>query len=476
MKGVSTWWWVVIAVACLLWLPFLLSKGMFVDGVYNAILAKNLAKGIGTFWTPTVNYLDTPVSWGCAPFSVFSLSIFYQLFGEHYILERVYSLICALIQLGLIAFVWKSCFSKNEASAVYSWLPVLLWLISPLTSWCYSNNLMENTMAIFTTASILTMLLYTRKETIAYPIAGSLLVFLAVLSKGPVGLFPLGAPLIFIFFLDQGNRWGWLRYFGIQLAGFILLFALTVSMEEPRIFLQHYMEVQLKPALSPTDGKLSYEIIGQLVIALSPMLILSAVSFGSRSSQPNLLGKSVFWMASSFLLIGLSASLPILLSVKQSKFYLLPSISMFSLGFALLLLPVVQQIITRISGNWKRKISLGVKAVSVVAVFISIALSLHNKGAYSRDKALLLDVDRIQSFTGSRTLLHAGWELNGEWHLFAYLNRLYDIRLVMPNAKNETGYYITRSGSQNGLPFNQYEKLYSGNKFDLYIQTNLLKQ
>ncbi|MBL0309187.1 MAG: glycosyltransferase family 39 protein [Bacteroidetes bacterium] len=472
MRNISVGWWLVIAISCLYWLPFLLAKGMFLDGVCNALYAVNLAEGTASFWAPKSNYIGNPSAWGSAPLSIYILSVLYKCFGNYFFIEKIYSLICGFIQMALIAWAWKLCFDKNDERGKYGWFPCLLWLASPLTGWCYSNNLMENSMSIFTTSSIVVWLLYLRNQQIQYAVAGGILIFLALLSKGPVGLFPLAAPLVFMLMNKNIIRQRFFYFTFVQAFVFFLVFVVVFSMEAPQTFLHQYLDVQLRPALNHQNGGISFEIILQLLLALLPIFgaVIIVVLYTAIKKDDSLLSRNdKNLIGLSFLLIGLTASIPIMMSTKQSKFYLLPSLSIFSLGFSLLLLPALKKSMDLFDRYPLRyKILSATKFLSASIIILCIVLCINNRGIYSRDKALLNDLAEMQTLTGDGAILRGPWELNSEWHLFSYLSRLYKIKICMPDSEIETNYYITYSGKSDKVPSQDFIKIYSGNKFDLY--------
>ena len=96
----------------------------------------------------------------------------------------------------VIAGIWR-----RLLSAPLDWLAVLFWLTPSIVSWGAVNNMLENTQALLTTTAVLLMLDATRASTAAATAIGSTVagvaVVAAVLTKGPAGLFPLVAPLVF---------------------------------------------------------------------------------------------------------------------------------------------------------------------------------------------------------------------------------------------------------------------------------------
>jgi 4-amino-4-deoxy-L-arabinose transferase-like glycosyltransferase len=483
VKKITLPYWIIAALVCTLWLPWLLAKGMFMDGVYDALFAHNLAQGISTFWAPQTVYYSQPAYWDNPPLSMYLLSVWYKIFGDHYQVERIYSLASALVQIVLLMLLWRIHFSEKEEKES-TWLPVLLFLISPLTGWCYSNNMMENTMSIFTTSSVVMFLLYLRSEKnlVQYSAIGGALIFLGCLTKGPVALFPLTAPF---FFLWSEKNLGWKKsftYMLVQAIVFVSVFAFVFSMDAPKNFLHHYLEVQLLPVLRH-EMKTSdphYTIFFELLLMLLPLLILAMGSVfrprwcyhqrveGGQNVVADNTGNSKKRTALAFILIGLSASIPIALSAKQHKYYLLPSLPMFAIGFACLILPSIRVLNEKLNIVWNKTVDSISKSACALIIVVCLFLCFKNRNGYVRDEKLLTDLEKIQPLIKSERVIRADWSLYGEWSLRGYLNRMYDKKICMPDEMVITNFYMTQSNKWGDkLPENS-EKIFSGEIFDLY--------
>ena len=107
----------------------LFSHGMFLDGIYYAMVARNLAEGYGDFWNPLLT--DTLGSnFHEHPPLVFGIqSLFFKLFGDYHWVERLYSLLCFIGGGWLTVIIWKKVGTKNIKP--YYWVPLLLWITVP---------------------------------------------------------------------------------------------------------------------------------------------------------------------------------------------------------------------------------------------------------------------------------------------------------------------------------------------------------
>lgn len=441
------------------------AKGMFMDGIYDALLAHNLATGISSFWAPQTIYYTQPAYWDNPPLAMYFLSVWYDVLGDYYFVERIYSFSCAICQLLLIAVAWRTVFQKQNDIRRLFWLPCLLFLISPLTPWCYANNLLENTMTLFTTLSVIMFFVYwqTRKNLFLYASLGGILIFLACITKGPVGLFPLATPVFFIRIVDKKEFNNILAYTVFQVFVFALAFTLAFSMDAPSVFLKNYLEVQLLPVLKHQSAASNphYQIFIDLSLAALPWLAILSVAFVFKPLKSV---KNKRQLSVVFILIAISASFPIALSAKQHKYYLLPSLVFYTLSLAVLLIPLAELVLSKISALAEKV----VQGLSAAAILIAIAWCFVNTGSYSRDKELLTDIESIQPWVKNEKVIRADWSLFDAWAMRAYLNRLYDQKLCMPDEAAPAGFYMTELNSWGDkLPENS-QKVYAGKTFDLY--------
>ena len=300
-------WPFIAGLIFLIWVPHLLCLGMFMDGVYDALLAENLYKGISTFWAPQTIYYSQPAYWDNPPLAIWTLAICYKIFGDSYVVERVYSFACAILQVGLIAILWRTIFNTDEKIKKYTWLPCLLWLMSSLIGWCYSNNMLENTMSLFTTAAIILSVWFVKyqKQIIPASILIGALLLLAFITKGPVALFPLALPVLMIGYQPGFKTKQAILFTVFQVVFFGICFAILFSFPEPKNFLQHYYEWQVKKALTHTgtDVYQPGQIFIDLFLATILFMALALLRFLMRKFLSD--GKSFHFIAIRMLLLGL---------------------------------------------------------------------------------------------------------------------------------------------------------------------------
>ena len=167
---------------------------MFLDGLNYAAVARNLAEGLGTFWTPY--YTDTlyPQFREQPPLGFALQAGAFYVLGDHLFVERAYSLLTGAVTAFLIALIWR----RTIGAARLDWLPVAFWLLPSTVTWAMVNNMLENTQAALTTAAVFAFVRAWQSEQRAslWAAGSAVCILAAVLTKGPVGFFPLAAPLI----------------------------------------------------------------------------------------------------------------------------------------------------------------------------------------------------------------------------------------------------------------------------------------
>src|SRR5262245_75977 len=125
---------------------------MFVDGVTYASIARNLAEGKGTFWTPFYTETLYPQFHQHPALGLWLQSLWFRAFGDHWIVERAYSLSIAALTGLLIAAIWRSVAGEAGRKS-HDWLPVVFWILVPVVSWSIVGNMLETTVSLFTTAA-----------------------------------------------------------------------------------------------------------------------------------------------------------------------------------------------------------------------------------------------------------------------------------------------------------------------------------
>ncbi|MFK7775642.1 MAG: ArnT family glycosyltransferase, partial [Saprospiraceae bacterium] len=348
---VKHWFWraLILGFFLIFFMSEILEESMFIDGVWYAVISRNLAEGNGSYWFPQFsqtifsNFHEHP------GFVFWIQSYFFKILGDSFWTERIFSGIQYLLNLMLIILIWKKIFSKSNVHFQNYWfVPILFWQFNILTYLYQPANLLDGPLSIFCLAAIYFLIDEQQsKESIWKILLAGFFIALAVLSKGLVGLFPLAFYGCFklvlsnnIFIQDVVRK-----TFYLVTALIIFFVAIFVLFPEALNSINIYLDTQLFASLKG-DRRLYYYqsnrffIIGQLLIVLLPMLI---TYFGAiileRLFDTQVSAFKEKKLGFLFILIGLSASIPLIISPRQAMPYLIPALPYFSIGIGILIIP-----------------------------------------------------------------------------------------------------------------------------------------
>lgn len=443
--------------------PNLLSDGMFMDGLYYAAISNNLANGIGSFWDLFFTKTLHPHFHEHPPLAFGIQSVFFKLFGGNMLVERIYSFCTFIITGFIITRIWNRLVDVNYQKL--AWFPLLLWITVPLVTWSASNNMLENTMMIFTSLSVLFTLKSIENKRILNLVLSGIMLFLGVLTKGLVALFPLSL-LLWIFIINRTISFK--RFISdliISLSAIVIPFLLLfIFIPESYESLLEYFNVQIVRSITSIQTTESrFHILQMLFNELSPMIILVfLVWYLTRKNQ--FINQKLNW-AIIFLLLGLSGVIPIMISMKQRGFYILATFPIFSIALSLFILPRVNYLVEKI--NYKSKGYEVFKYVSYTLLLITIVSSSLQINKIGRDKEKLGDVYSIIEIVPEGSIISIDPNLQTDWSLHGYFQRYGNISLESKEPfKHE--YILVIKGDEKGLPTEYKKKGISLNLYALY--------
>ena len=402
----------VIGLFFILISPHFLSDGMFLDGLWYATLSKNLAEGFGSFWMPRLT--QTYNAWGQPPLAYLLESVFFH-FGKSLYVAKIYSVFTCLCTGVLMFLTWKEVGGKRENF----WMVLLLWIATPLVSWCAPENVLENTMVLFTLLSVLFYLRSLRKNHILNVVLDGIMLFLALLTKGFTGLYPLAFPVIHMLFVRKTTPPRALADTLIMLACVLLpVTALYLFSPEAKLFMQNYLSEQLLTSLKYIQTvNTRFDIVLQFFTqALLPLAIVGVVLLVAwmQKTLHNPFRDTNRRLTWALLALVLTGVLPIMISLKQRGFYIVTVFPLFALAAGIAIEPLLENIRT---SPVFTKIS---KGISVVVLMAAIALNIHFAGKAGRDENLLADIRLASSQVPEDTILSADKTLYTLWSMPAY--------------------------------------------------------
>lgn len=411
------------------------TDGMFFDGVFYAAIANNLANGIGTFWemqyttTLHASFHEQP------PLALFLQSLFFRVFGDSIYIERWYCFVLALLMLWMIIRTWKEVAGKENK---YNWLPALLWISIPLNIWTYQNNLIELTLGLLDLVAIFCILKGCRQNSLTWLLLGGLFTFLAFFSKGLQGLFPIIAPIVYwLAYRSHRFTTSCLQAF-IVTAVPVLLIGLLFMYPPAHQFFDSYIERRLGGTFNHLQDttKSHFYLLYKLVLELMAPIGLGLIFWIlSRKHvvdvRPEL--KAVLFFTG----IGLSASLPLMVTLEQRPFYLATSFPYFALAIGLLVLPYVEATMEKLKNKKFNILNYFLGGLIMVAI-ACVAFNAQNP---KRDHDMIADLGDIRKVIPERTTISIPPEMDTRWNIHAYFMRYANISL---DARSKHPYLLGR--------------------------------
>lgn len=432
-----------LAVFVIAILPSLVQDGMFIDGIQYAVVSKNLANGLGTFWFPHIsqnwNIMGSNVFLENPPLVYGIQSLFFRIFGDSLYTERIYCLFTALVSAYFIVRIWYLATGNNKELQKLGWLPVLIWVSMPVVFRSYQMNVQENTMGIFILASVYFVLIGLGRHRYGYlyVILAGVFIFLATLCKGVPGLFPLVA--VAMYWLSGGTIkiQKAIVFSLILLSVPVLLYVLLLLNENAYESFSFYYKARLLERIhhDPVVNSRFY-IVFRLLLDLLPGIVVTSLLAFIRRKKVSL---SKFMEEKTrmvfFLLMGLAGSLPLAATLVQREFYLAPSLPFFSLAFSLIVAIYLADVLKQFS---EKTSAFGLfRGFSVALLIGGIVYTGFQIGKTGRDQDILHDTYLFGEIMEEGSRIHLEAQFHPEdflkhWNLELYLARYFNISLGAP--------------------------------------------
>jgi 4-amino-4-deoxy-L-arabinose transferase-like glycosyltransferase len=397
----------------------LITDGMFMDGLWYAIISRNMAEGIGTFWLPFLTETTYPEFYEHPPLAFGIQSLFYFLFGDHILVERLYSFLTYVVSGVLIMKIW-TFFNKEKNTA---WIPIFFWVIIPKVSWGCSNNMLENTMMFFMLLSFLFYLYFNKKKNLVFILLSGLSLFLAGLTKGFVALYIWAIPFMMYLIL---NKLSFKKMFVdtvILVLSTTLPLGLLMYFHEPaNHMLSTYFQKQVVGSIEnvqtvTTRFAIILDFLNEIMIASVFTIILIIVTkrkFVKGQTKTNKL--FIF-----FLVIALCGVLPIMVSMKQRSFYILSVYPFWALAIGSLLKPWILHLSERITTS-KRSTRITKLSAMVFGIAAILVIGL-SAGKVGREVNKIEDCYTILDYTGEHMTYNTSPDLYNNYGVIGYYYR-----------------------------------------------------
>jgi 4-amino-4-deoxy-L-arabinose transferase-like glycosyltransferase len=431
--------------------PRLAHRGMFVDGITYASIARNLAEGRGQFWTPAYTATIYPEFHDHPPLGLWLQSLWFRLLGDHLFVERAYSLTAATVTGLLIALIWRRLNDQTNARQ-YEWLSILCWVAMPVVSWSIVGNLLETTVAAFTTGAVAAVVYAgfagSVTSAIAWGALSGVCVVAATLTKGPIGLFPLAAPIVLAPLASStsstGRRWICLT---AQWSVVMACGAALLGSDAARASLEQYVNQQVLAAIggrrevSASSLTILKELLQGVVLPLG--LVTGIVVAAARRFVPP--SPAQRQQATWLLGLGVAGTLPILASAKQAGHYLVPALPLYAIAAAGVLVSTVAVVVTRVVTQYRTVIT------AIAGTVMVVALGAAYLPAAGRDRRRLADLDLIATAVPRGAVIGICPESNGDWGLHAWLERRFLTSLDAAHGR-EREWFLRTPAARGGCP------------------------
>ncbi len=375
MKSIKPQYFLFVALFIGILTPSLFTDGMFMDGAIYAVISRNLAEGNGTFWNLYFSDTVFPVFSEHPPLALYLGSLGFHVFGDNILTERFYSLLTGLLAALLIILIQKS-FIKNKINDL-SILTLFIWLSFSLVRWTYANNLLENTMTVFVLLSAFFILISFKRNRVLMLFISGVFLFSAFLSKGFPALFIWS--IIFFYWLVY-KEISFIRVLidTFLLIVFTLLPFLIISQlsEDATDSLLRYFNKQVVGSIESvkTVNSRLYIIEAMLNEMIIPFIAVVALIIFAKIKRIKIsIDKQDIKNSLFFFLISLSGILPIMISVKQRGFYILPALPFLALSFSYLIKNIIDtfpSIIKFFNNKFWIPLSYGLFGISIVMIFV----------------------------------------------------------------------------------------------------------
>lgn len=452
---------------CLISFSFL-TEGMFTDGTFYSCISHQLAKGQCSFWH--LNDYTLNNFYSHPPLALQMQGWFLSIFGDNIYCDKIYSVLTYIIVGLLMCLIWKKVTEKSDST----WMPLLFWVCTPLVTWGATNNMLENTMSIFITASIY-VCLCERRPYVSSFVAG-LFVFLAFMVKGPTALFPLVFPMIQYFFQKEKSLAHYLLRTIVMTASTVVCFGLMILIsKDAQFFFINYYQQQIEesfnaPAVVAHRFQIVCKWIGEMLVGVAIIGVGFIITYKKQifykisniktSIRENNALRKDLQTSLKFFLVGLCGVLPIMITMKQRSYYIIPTLPFFAISMALIFKQIFK-------GN---EIKETVKySISCIVLLTAITLNVINFGKFSRDKETLHDIHAIEHIISHNDIILIPNSLSDEYSLHEYFSRYFDVKLSTQENANKYMLFPKNENPNDYQWFSKYQKVdISTKKYDFF--------
>ncbi len=430
MKSNRIFYLFFLALALLLFFPNLLQKGMFVDGLWYSTISKNMADGLGTFWSPCFTKTMYPVFNEHPPLVFGIQSVFFRVLGSSVYTEKIYALFVICMTFILINILWQSVFKDNDELRNVGFIPGILWILHETTYLYYPNNLLECTQGLFILISVILIIKGLQKEnysSYAFMFIAGISLMLSFLSKGFTGLYALITILLYHFLIRKIRICKLLAYHLILLAGLGMILLVYFFNTNASQNILSYIDTQVLAALKGERTENMHinrfyivrRLIETSILPLILTILIAIISYFRHGTKNFLKYRKEFLF---YTILGLSGVLPMMVSLKQGTYYLVTTIPYFSVALGLLL-------VSDLSWTDILRESKSFRVITWILLLFSITYSSFSINKINkRDRTTLTDLKQFENIVEDKATMGCITD-KSELSLYGFFMRYYSISL-----------------------------------------------
>jgi hypothetical protein len=441
-----------------------IADGFHPDSLVYMSMARNLAEGHTSFWS--LHFTDNLFNefYEHPPLGIYLMSLCFSLFGDTILIDKFYGPFLGLLMMFEMMAIYRLVSPGNYKNGML--LGAFYFVMFPIVSNTLENNLLEVPAALFALGSVYIFLkgVLQKRNSLLYALLFSLALLAAFLSKGPVALFPFALPFFyFILFSKEYKFTKMLLAYG-YIVLFLLLFSLVLYTYAPsNHYFTMYIDKQILASISGARGEGEhFKLLSQLLIDFSSIFLVSLIALFAGKVKPMDIGfsKIVFL----FVLIGLSASLPLEISPKQHDYYIFPSLPYFALALGLVFSSALTTLLKKAGGY---KLFLVLNTVAMVAL---IFIFVQSVGSYKRHASFYHDFVEAKVDLVKHSSVNVCTDNSKDYQEFfnnteitGNLERFYQVRLYDHN-NSSAEYFLTTLSSLNSCKVDDKKYKYIGVK------------
>ncbi|MGL5888964.1 MAG: ArnT family glycosyltransferase [Bacteroidia bacterium] len=420
--------WLIVGICAALLLPTLFMRGMFFDGIMYANLSMNFASGAGSFWEPSCTATVMAVCHEQPPLFFMLQGIFFYVFGDSFLTERIYDLVAALLSVWLLLRIMKATGYSQSG-----WMAVLFWMIMPVVFWAFNNNVIEGTLCVFTLAAMLHIVrtLHEGKHELLHLIMAGLWITAAGLTKGVQGMFLIAGPGLWWLIMRRTTFADAVRQSLLILIVPVATVAFCWFNTAAHASFEAYFASRFVSTFAGLNntGTGRFHQLFELLINTLPVMAIAVLLFLLMRKKAQAASATDKRLSVFMLAAGLSGILPLMITMEQRGFYLVTALPLIALGAAIFLHPY-----TAAFHQWLKQRVTASRIISVAGMLVllgAIVSAVVLGGSYKRDEKKLRDIDMIATLVPSGSILGRSTGPT-DWTLLQSAWRFHGLSLAIP--------------------------------------------